>query len=1165
MRAENLSSSLVSGKPFTIRGVDDHALSYLTAEMVRHNPKHSVVLIARDHTHLTQCLEDLRTFLPEHTVLPLPAWDVEPYDRLSADHEIQAQRMRAVAAISSGTPVVIVATVNALMTKIPPRQGGTLELSLQKGQHVDRDRLIRNLEGAGYHRVSTVMEPSEFAVRGALIDLFPAGEPMPLRLDFFDDELEAIHRFDPQSQRSQETVAGVMLHTASEVVLNEDTIRNFRQHYRSMFPEGLDDTIYRDISSGIPHPAMGHFMPLFYEQPLGNILECLAKDSIIVTHSSFEHAASARWEQTNDAFQSRQTPPDVQLDDDMADTYRALPVARLYVSDAQLQAECRAHRWLKLAPLDNQESADADLNLREHLSYSAQRTPGQSIAEKLAKDIREARKTQQKVVLSAFAPSTLDRLKKMLAEQDIHDLINVPDWPTLQRQKAGLYGVISPLAWGFTDADHKLILLTEQDLFGERQNRPTRSKRRSGEEVLNHFSELQPGDYVVHAEHGIGRFDGLETISVGGHEQDFLQLIYDGGDKLYVPVVSLDVLSRYSSSGDETIKCDKLGAAAWQARKARVREKLLDMAENLIKVAAAREMRRRPAYHKPEGLYDEFVSGFPFVPTSEQKQAIDDVEADLFSDRPMDRLVVGDVGFGKTEVALRAAFVAAADGRQVAIIVPTTLLARQHYTGFKKRFAGFPLNVAMLSRLTKPAEARAAKEGLKNGNVDIVIGTHALLAKDIHFHNLGLVVIDEEQRFGVRHKEKLKELKNLVDVLTLTATPIPRTMQMSMSGLRSLSTITTPPVDRLAVRTFLMGFDAKSIREAILREVFRGGQVYVVTPRVEGIERLADNLRKIVPEAKIRVAHGQMNRDELDDVMTDFYDGQFNVLVSTTIVESGIDVPKANTIIINQANRFGLAQLYQLRGRVGRSKVRAYAYLLLPHGGRMTDQAHKRLQVLQRLDGLGAGFTLASYDLDIRGPGNLLGDEQSGHIREVGFELYNQMLKEAIDAIRYGHKYSDETSTEWSPALNLGLTYRIPEDYVADLSLRMQMYRRLSSEAEGIEDLRDEMRDRFGELPQEVEALLEVVKLRNRCKVLGIEKVDVGDKGTVVAFRNGKFENPQGLLQYILSQPGLVSLRPDHKIVLHRRWLDAKTRLRGMQEFLTQLEALTNGQQQKQA
>ncbi|RWQ38928.1 MAG: transcription-repair coupling factor, partial [Mesorhizobium sp.] len=744
------------------------------------------------------------------------------------------------------------------------------------------------------------------------------------------------------------------------------------------------------------------------------------------------------------------------------------------------------------------------------------------------------------------------RLGQILAEHHLGNLEPVATLAEAEKLEPGQAGLaVLPLESGFET--EKLVVVAEQDILGDRLIRRSKRKKRPSDFIAE-ASALSSGDIVVHSDHGIGRFIGLRTIEAIGAPHDCLEIHYAGDDRLFLPVENIELLSRYGSDSTEAT-LDKLGGGAWQSRKARLKRRLLDMAGQLIRIAAERHMRAAPSLVPAGGLYDEFAARFPYEETDDQQTAIDSVMGDLGAGKPMDRLICGDVGFGKTEVALRAAFIAAMEGFQVAVVVPTTLLSRQHFKTFSQRFSGLPIRVAQASRLVGAKELAEAKKGIADGTVDIVIGTHALLGSSISFKNLGLLIIDEEQHFGVKHKERLKDLKSDVHVLTLSATPIPRTLQLALTGVRELSLIATPPVDRLAVRTFISPFDPLVIRETLLRERYRGGHSFYVVPRISDLAEMHDFLRESVPELKVAVAHGQMPPGELDDIMNAFYDGQYDVLLSTTIVESGLDIPTANTLIVHRADMFGLSQLYQLRGRVGRSKVRAYALFTLPANRKLTDTAERRLKVLQSLDTLGAGFQLASHDLDIRGAGNLLGEEQSGHIKEVGFELYQQMLEEAVAEVKDSGEVQDGG---WSPQIAVGTAVMIPESYVPDLQLRLALYRRLGDleNTEEIDAFGAELIDRFGPLPEEVKHLLKIVFIKALCRKANVEKLDAGPKGVVIHFRKREFFNPVGLVTFIGEQGSLAKIRPDHSVVFVRDWPTPEKRLAGSAVVMTQLARL---------
>lgn len=1146
-----------------IQGVDDHALSAFVAELhqkLKHAP---VLLIARDHSHMQELSTELKFMLGD-VVHNYPAWDVQPYDRAAPDGEIMAERIATRLKLREQKQLVIVATVNALSVKgLPLNFYQGAGLSLKTGQIIDPKQLIYTLDNLGYNRVDAVYEPGDFSVRGSLVDFYPPLYENPVRIDFFDDEIDSIKAFDIASQRSEFSLPKIEVVPCSEVLLNKESQTTFRNQYRSAFVDGQTDALFKDISENRKNPLMAHYLAFFTKQKTLSLFDELPVGTRIVADHLCEEAIEARSAIIAETFTARGKPIDTKVAE-YADIYRPISPDLMFVSPKEWQEVKTKKAWLHVDAFKEEakDEPEVDFDLKTHVDYIAHRQSNSvNVFDKAVVDIKMALKNKYKVLISAGSQSVLERLSSVFEKHGLEGLKQLHNWADFTQQKGGAYFAATPLAWGYTDHASKTFILTEQDLFGEKQNQTTKKKKRKPEDVIHHFSELQVGDYVVHEEHGVGRFEGLETIELAGTKQDLVVLTYDGDDKLLVPVVSLDLLSRYSGAEAGQIKRDKLGGVAWQGRKARVKKKLLEMAGELIDIAAARALEKGHVYQHVEGMYDEFCAGFPYQLTPEQAQAVDDVETDMFGDKPMDRLIVGDVGFGKTEIAMRAAFIAAADGRQVALIVPTTLLVRQHLENFKKRFAGFPIKLAGLSRLNTAKQNADIKKQMKEGHVDIVIGTHALLAKDIQFKELGLIIIDEEHRFGVGHKEKLKKLRATVDVLTLTATPIPRTMQMALGGLKQMSTITTPPVDRLAVRTYTMAFDPVIIREAILREIFRDGQVYFITPRVEGIEKLADFIRELVPESKVRVAHGQMTKQELESVVEDFYDKKFNVLVATTIVESGIDIASANTLLVNRADRFGLSQMHQIRGRVGRSKQRAYAYFLMPERGAMTEEAQKRLRIIQRLEGLGSGFALASYDMDLRGSGNILGSEQSGHVKEVGFELYNQMLKECIEQRQkelQGISAEDAEAVHYEPVLNLGLSYLIPEDYIPSSKLRMNLYRRLSqlTSVEDIENFRKELIDRFGKAPQDVESLLKVMGYRNRCRALNIAKIDVGPKAVVVGFRENKFAKPNELMHFIMDSAGMISVKPDQRIVFHMATKGAASVLKTLDHILKTLDEL---------
>lgn len=1098
----------------------------------------------------------ISALMPARQVMCFPAWDVMPYDRLSPAAAIQAQRLAVVSALvdPKGSPIVV-APVAALMVRVP-REVAPQTL-LKPGVVLPPATLAQRLTELGYVRVEQVHNVGEWAQRGGVIDLWPASE-QPLRLEFFDDEIERLASFDPSSQRSMENVPSAVIGQTGDVVLTPARQEAFRAQYRELFE--TSDTAYGLVSEGQLPAHASQLLPLFWNEPLPLLSDMLPSGATVILPGEAKEQA-VLWEETlAEAYQAREDSPG---DDD--DAIRAVPPERLAVVGPLLMQGLERYQPSVIHSLDDGDRdaerpkiTEATLGIL-HRNHHAS---AQAAAAMVVAKIRDG----WRVVLVAPSAAGLNQLLKSLEGEGAPAAALVNSLPTALAKKEGVAAAVAAINSGWADEEQKLLVLAEGDVFGARLGRAAPRRKRKNEDIIAHFSELRDGDYVVHEDHGIGRYAGLITMDIGGTKQDFLKVLYAGDDRLFVPVENLDVLSRYKGAESGVVSLDKLGGTSWGNRKAKVKADLMEMADDLLATAAARETTERVPL-AGEGtvgstLYTEFCAGFPYDLTEDQQQVMTEVEGDFAQHHPMDRLVVGDVGFGKTEVALRAAFLAAAAGKQVAVVCPTTLLARQHFDLFQTRFAGFPMKVGRLSRLVSASESKATKEALARGDMQIVVGTHALLSKDIKFSNLGLVIIDEEQRFGVAHKERLKQLRANVDILTLTATPIPRTLQMAVGGVRQLSLIATPPVDRQAVATFVLPWDNKTLGEAIRRELARAGQVYVVAPHIDDLPQLAESLETLIPNIRLGVAHGQMAEGELEDIMVGFYEGKIDVLLATTIIESGLDVPRANTLIVYRADRFGLAQLYQLRGRVGRSTRRAYAYFILPEGG-LQGEAAKRLTILQRLTDLGAGFTLASYDMDLRGFGNLLGKQQSGHIRDIGFELYNKLLKEAIATKKARPVVASEGgSAEPLPpqtvTMKLGITYLIPDAYVPDAAARLQLYRRLANihTADGLDDFKAEMADRYGAVPPEVEALLQVMQLRNRAQALNIGKLEVGAKGVVVAFHNGQFGNPAGLMQYIMKHVGIVSVRPDQSLVWHRNMGDDSLILQALGGILSALEKL---------
>jgi transcription-repair coupling factor (superfamily II helicase) len=1115
-------------------------------------PPPILIHVARDDRRAEALRVALQFFAPKVRVAPFPAWDTVPYDRIGPNADIVARRITTLSRLALADrrePLIVIATVNAVLQRVPPPEFLKKSIkTLAAQQRSDMARLIHRLDLAGYQRTGTVMEAGEYAVRGGILDLFPPGRLSPVRLDFFGDTIESIKSFDAETQRTQKVVQKLSLMPISEVARGDEAQALFRRRYVELFgPAKPDDQFYHAVSSGQRYPGQEHWAALFHDH-MATLFD-YAPDAILSFDHRVDIAIDERLELIVEHYKTRRDGSEDQAFG--APPYKPVPPKMMFLDKAEWTLAMASRPTAALTPFEQPDDATGvvveAMGGRTGRSFAAERAAeGVSVYDAVRGHVQQTIAGGRRVLFAAWTPSARDRLIALMKDHGLKGLEPVATLADAEALPTGRVGIaVLGLEAGFEAPG--LTVIGEQDILGDRLVRPRRKARRAAD-IITEATSLTIGDLVVHTDHGIGRFEGLKTITALGAPHDCLELSYAGGDRLYLPVENIELLSRYGS--DETgAQLDRLGGVAWQSRKARLKERLREIASELIKIAALRQLKEAPAMAPPEGAYDEFVARFAHEETEDQDASIAATLEDLNSGRPMDRLICGDVGFGKTEVALRAAYVAAMAGFQVAVVVPTTLLARQHFKTFSERFRGLPVRVAQASRLVSAKDMADTKAGLKDGQIDVVVGTHALLGKGIEFARLGLLIVDEEQHFGVAHKERLKQLKEDVHVLTLSATPIPRTLQLALSGVRELSLITTPPIDRLAVRTYIAPFDPVIIREALRRERYRGGQSFYVVPRIQDLDDVSEFLREAVPELKIARAHGQLAPTELEDIMTAFYDGQYDVLVSTAIVESGLDVPNANTMIVHRADMFGLAQLYQLRGRVGRSKTRAYAYFTTPAGKPLTAGAEKRLKVLQSLDTLGAGFSLASHDLDIRGAGNLLGDEQSGHIKEVGFELYQSMLEETVEALKGGDL--GEGREQWSPQISVGMAVLIPEAYVADLSLRLGLYRRLSSLTmrPEIDDFAAELVDRFGALPDEVRHLLDVVEIKGLCRRAGVQQIDAGPKGAVLAFRKGVFANTPGLMQVIAKGKDVFKVQPDQRLVFRADWSDDTRRLDGVKQL----------------
>ena len=1122
------------------------------------NSQNDIIYIASSGVELANIASLLEYIHPDIKVLRFPAWDTVPYDRVSPNPNIISTRIDCLSELAQNPtadkPRIIVTSVGAILQKLPLKKiflNSSREVSV--GSKLNFNDFLHYVSVNGYTRVAQVYESGEYAVRGDIIDIFPVGTEEPLRIDLFDDEVERIRKFDVMSQRTTSELNSYKFKVMSEVILDANTIKNFRSKYREAFGANFSgDEIYEAISNGQKYIGLENWLPFFYDEALPTLFDYLPSAAIITSDDVIE-ASKAKADSIVDYYQARLEALKIKSNSEV-EIYRPIKPELLYLSDKDLANILSVKQAITLTPLNlptSENIIDCQALPMRNFSSSKNIAAGQVYTE-LKNYLTEYSKLKR--IIACYSDGSRERIISLMNEYEISNISIADSWQeALEKSKNKIAVVVMPLEHGFRADD--ICLISEQDILGEKQNR-RKQKKFSSKDFIADISSLSIGELVVHIEHGIGRFMGLENITAGGAPHDCLKIIYANDAKLFVPVENIDVLSRYGVD-DDNIVLDTLGGAAWQAKKAKVKAKIRDIAEKLIKIAAERHLRKSDCFIPPQGLFDDFCARFPYNETDDQLNAIADVLADLGASTPMDRLVCGDVGFGKTEVALRAAFAVAVSGAQVALIVPTTLLARQHYQNFKSRLEGFPIKVKMLSRLITPKEAKETKQGLKEGGIEIVIGTHALLSEKIEFCNLGLLIIDEEQHFGVAHKEKLKQIKSDVHVLTLTATPIPRTLQLSLTGVKQLSVIATPPVDRLAARSFVMPFDKVMIKEAVYREKYRGGQTFFVCPRVSDIHEVEKELQALLPDIKILVAHGQMPVKQLEEVMTSFADGEADILLSTTIIESGIDMPRVNTMIVYRADMFGLAQLYQLKGRIGRGKVRGYAYFTIPPKRKLKPIAERRLNILQALDSLGAGFSLASHDMDIRGAGNILGEEQSGHIKEVGISLYQHMLEEEILRLRSGVLADEQVKQieDWAPQISTGIPIMIPETYVRDLGIRLGLYKRIGDikDKEALDDIKEELIDRFGKLPIEVENLLATVEIKTLCRQASIDRIDAGSKGLLIGFRNNVFTNPEKLMDLIISSFGTIKVRPDQRLFIEKDLSSYETRVNTIKQYVSKI------------
>jgi len=1112
-----------------------------------------LLVLADDPRHADQLEAEVRFFAGDRVpVLHFVEWETLPWDSFSPHQDIISQRLNVLSRLPSMRHGIIVASTPALLQRLPPVDYvAARSLSLHTGQVLSHDEFTESLAAAGYLRVPQVTEHGEFAVRGSLIDVFPMGSEQPVRIDFFDDEIESLRYFSAESQLSGETIDALNLLPAREVPLDATAIQEFRARYRERF-EGQPgrSRVYRDVSDGIAHGGIEYYLPLFFEAT-ARLADYLPDDCIVIMPDAMQGVLTQTWTEIEERYELCSLDPERPV----------LSPSETFADAASVRSQLEHHRHIRY-------SAQSLAEKKGNLNLPTRLPPALKVEARYEDPAGALMQFLQsfngRVLFTTDSPGRREQVYELLAGRDL-DLVRIDDWASFAAREERIGVAIAPLENGVLLPESDLAIVSEQQLFGDRAR--TRSRRRRAERdpeaIIRQLNDLDTGSPVVHAEYGVGRYIGLRTLEAGGVEGEFLHLEYADGDKLYVPVHALELISRYTGASPESAPLHRLGSDQWAKARQRAIRRIRDAAAELLDVYARRAARPGHRFRWPEGDYRAFESDFPFEPTEDQARTIVEVLEDLGSDQPMDRIVCGDVGFGKTEVALRATFAAVHGGKQVGILVPTTLLAQQHGQTFHDRFADWPIRVEVLSRFQTAKQAREIVAGMESGVVDVVIGTHRLLQHTKAFKDIGLVIIDEEHRFGVRNKEAIRTLRSHVDVLTLTATPIPRTLNMAMGGIRDMSLMTTPPAERLSVKTFVGEWNEVVIREACLREIKRGGQVYFIHNRVEDIGRIGEKLTALVPEANIRVGHGQMPERELEQVMLDFYHRRFNVLLCTTIVESGIDVPTANTIIINRADRFGLAQLHQLRGRVGRSHHRAYAYLVAPPKATMTADAVKRLEAIDSLEDLGAGFTLATHDLEIRGAGELLGDEQSGQIHEIGFSLYTELLGRAVDSLRAGREPDLEAPLDAGVDINLHVPALLPDDYVPDVHLRLMLYKRISATTTGVElrDLQVELIDRFGLLPAAAKNLVRIAALKQRALMLGIEKIDAADAGGYLVFGDSSHIDPVALVQLVQNDSHNYRLQGSHRLSFRLDLADPEERFRTVEDLLQRLAVKQQGGQ----
>jgi transcription-repair coupling factor (superfamily II helicase) len=1133
-----------SGQVTSIGRLVGASAALTAAELVR-SLQQPMLVLANDPRHADLLEAEIRYFAgADLPVSHFVEWETLPYDSFSPHQDIISQRLSVIATLPQMKNGIVIASLPALLQRLPPVDYvAARTLVLQTKQTLERQDFIDALTAAGYLRIPQVEEHGEFAVRGSLIDVFPMGSEQPVRIDFFDDEIETLRFFDAETQLSGDSTDAIQVLPAREVPLDEINIKRFLQRYRERF-EGQPSRsrVYSDVANGIAHGGIEYYLPLFFEET-ASFLDYLPADTVIFAPQEFPGTLEQAWQEIGERYELCRLDPERPI----------LEPQESFLNPDDIGQKMSSARCIRYSSQTLAESS-ANVNLSTRIPPAIRVEARYEDAAAALIEFLES--FDGRILFTADSPGRRESVYDLLAGRGI-DVSRVDGWDAFLDSNIQAGVAVAPIEDGVLLPDSKIAIISEQQLFGAKPRQRTRRRRteRDPETIIRQLNDLQPGSPVVHAEYGIGRYLGLTTLVAGGTSGEFLHLEYADGDKLYVPVHALDLISRYTGASPENAPLHRLGSDQWAKARRRAINKIRDVAAELLDVYARRAARPGHSFRWQENDYRAFESGFPFEATDDQDRTIDEVLEDLASSSPMDRLVCGDVGFGKTEVALRAAFAAVHGGKQVAILVPTTLLAQQHGQTFQDRFADWPVRVEVLSRFRSAKEAKEIIAGLRSGTVDIVIGTHRLLQHTHDFKDVGLVIVDEEHRFGVRHKEAIKTLRSEVDVLTLTATPIPRTLNMALGSLRDMSLIATPPAERLSVKTFVSEWNDVIIREACLREIKRGGQVYFIHNRVEDILRIEEQLTKLVPEASIRVGHGQMPERQLEQVMLDFYHRRFNVLLCTTIVESGLDVPTANTIIINRADRFGLATLHQLRGRVGRSHHRAYAYLLAPPRAAMTADAIKRLEAIDSLEDLGSGFTLATHDLEIRGAGELLGDTQSGQIQEIGFSLYTELLGRAVTALRDGKEPDLDKPLNAGVEINLHVPALLPEDYVPDVHLRLILYKRISGVAsrDELREMQVELIDRFGLLPPAAKNLMRIAAIKRDAAALAIEKIDASDTGGYLDFGSETTMNPLTLVQMVQNESQTYRLRGAHRLQFRMDLSDPARRFTEVEKLLDRL------------